>query len=343
MADRLSVMGEELHHIYGQWPRTFEDAINISCKPDHDSDFYKSLILCGMGGSATACDIINDVMHAHGKISTAVIRGHDLPSHVGRHTLVLVNTVSGNTEEANLAMEQALEKNAEVICISSGGRLKDLAAKYGLKHIIIKGSRFPRAALPYLLMPGLKIISPFMKESIDGELALISKNLSEISRSISINVPFECNPAKKISTFVSTGLTFCLTSPYLLSVGKRFKNSLNENSKMYCISESVLEASHNEIVPLTSVDNSYNPKILFLRWAGDYFFINQRFTKMGSLFYKRNQPLIDFKSIHRSLINALISTIYILDYSTLYLAMARGIDSALTPAIDILKDANSHE
>jgi glucose/mannose-6-phosphate isomerase len=343
MADRQSIMEEELHYIYEQWPRYFEDALKINCKPDHESDFYKSIVLCGMGGSATACDIINDVMQAYGKISATVIRGHHLPSHVDRHTLVLVNTVSGNTEEANVAMEQALQKKAEVICISSGGRLKDLATRYGLKQVVIKKSRFPRAALPNLLMPGLKIITPFIKESIDGELALIPKNLSDIFKSISINVPFESNPAKKISTFVSTGLTFCLTSPFLLSVGKRFKNSLNENSKMHCISESVLEASHNEIVPLTSTNNSYNPKILFLRWAGDYFFINQRFTKMGTLFSKRNQPLIDFKSTHRSLINALISTTYILDYSTLYVAMAKDIDPALTPAIDILKHADSHE
>jgi glucose/mannose-6-phosphate isomerase len=281
-------------------------------------------------------------MLAYGKISATVVRGHHMPSHIDRHTLVLVNTVSGNTEEMNIATEQALHKKAEVICISSGGKLKDLAAKYGLKHVAIKKSHFPRAALPYLLMPGLKIISPFLKRSIDDELALIPKNLSDISKSMSVNASFESSPAKKMATFVSTGLTFCLTSPFLLSVGKRFKNSLNENSKLHCFSESVLEASHNEIVPLTSVSNSLNPKILFIRWAGDHFLIQQRFTKMGALFTKKNQPLIDFKSTHRSLINALISTIYILDYSTLYVAMARDIDPALTPAIDILKDSNLH-
>jgi glucose/mannose-6-phosphate isomerase len=338
MANRLSVMEEELWHIYEQWPRYFEDATKFNCKLDHEPDFYKSIILCGMGGSATACDIINDVMLAYGKISATVLRGHHMPSHVDRHTLVLVNTVSGNTEEANIAMERALDKKAEVICISSGGKLKDLSAKYGLKHIAIAKLRFPRAALPYLLMPGLKIISPFINKSIDEELVLIPKNLSDFSKSMSVNVPFEGNPAKKVATFVSTGLTFCLTSPFLVSVGKRFKNSLNENSKMHCITDSVLEASHNEIVPLTSVSNSLDPKILFLRWGGDNLLVQQRFTRMGALFTKKNQPFIDFKSVHRSLINALISTIYIIDYSTLYVAIAREIDPALTPAIDILKD-----
>jgi glucose/mannose-6-phosphate isomerase len=342
MANGLSAMEEELYNIYQKWPRYFEDATNVNCKLDHEPDFYKSIILCGMGGSATACDIINDVMLAYGKISTIVVRGHHMPSHVDKHTLVLVNSASGNTEEVNMAMEQAVQKKAEVICISSGGKLKDLAAKYGLKHIAIKKLRFPRAALPYLLMPGIKIVSPFVKKSIDNELASISKNLSSISKNMSINVPLESSPAKKMAAFVSTGMTFCLTSPFLLSVGIRFKNSLNENSKMHCINESVLEASHNEVVPLTSVSNSLNPKILFLRWGGDDFLVQQRFTKMGALLTKKNQPLIDFKSIHRSLINAIISTIYILDYSTLYVAMSRDISPALTPAIDILKDSNSN-
>ena len=343
MANRSSVMEDELYHIYEEWPRYFEDAINVNCKPDHEPDFYKSIILCGMGGSATPCDIINDIMLAYGKIPAIVIRGPHMPSFVDKHTLVLINSASGNTEEVNMAMEQALQKKAEVICISSGGKLKDSAAKYGLKHIAIKKLRFPRAALPYLLMPGIKIVSPFLKKSIDNELASISKNLSTISKNMSIDVPIESSPAKKMATFVSTGMTFCLTSPFLISVGIRFKNSLNENSKMHCINESVLEASHNEVVPLTSVSsNSINPKILFLRWAGDHFLVQQRFTKMGALFTKKNRPLIDFKSTHRSLINALISTIYILDYSTLYVAMARDMNPALTPAIDILKESNSN-
>ena len=183
--------------MYKEWPRYFEDATNVICKPDHEPDFYKSIILCGMGGSATACDIINDVMLAYGKTSTIVVRGHLMPSHVDKHTLVLVNSASGNTEEVNTATEQAVQKKAEAICIASGGKLEDLAAKYGPKHIAIKKLRFPRAALPYLLMPGFKIVSPFMKKSIDDELALISKNLSNVSKYMSVNVPLESSPAKK--------------------------------------------------------------------------------------------------------------------------------------------------
>jgi glucose/mannose-6-phosphate isomerase len=51
-----------------------------------------------------------------------------MPSYVNKHTLVLINSASGNNEEVNMAMKQALQQKAEVICISSGGKLKDLTA-----------------------------------------------------------------------------------------------------------------------------------------------------------------------------------------------------------------------
>jgi hypothetical protein len=46
-------------------------------------------------------------------------------------------------------------------------------------------------------MPGIKIVSPFLKKSIDNELASISKNLSNISKNMSVGVPLESSPVKK--------------------------------------------------------------------------------------------------------------------------------------------------
>jgi hypothetical protein len=42
-----------------------------------------------------------------------------------------------------------------------------------------------------------------------------------------------------------------------------------------------------------------------------------------------------------NLIDAIVSSIYILDYSSIYLAIARNVDPAPTPAIDILKNFNN--
>jgi fructoselysine-6-P-deglycase FrlB-like protein len=73
----------------------------MNCKSEHGPDLYKSIVLCGVGlltrASASACDIINDIIQAHGKKPAIVVRGHDVPSYVDRHTLALINSASGNT------------------------------------------------------------------------------------------------------------------------------------------------------------------------------------------------------------------------------------------------------
>lgn len=340
MADILSIEREKLYQIYAEWPLHFEHANNARCRLEHEREYYQSVLLCGMGGSATACDILNDILHSYGNIHSLVIRGHIVPSYTNKNTLLIVNTASGNTEEAILTMEEASSRGAEVICISSGGKLREMAHKYGHKHVNIKSVNYPRAALPYLLMPGLKLISAFLPESAVKEFSLIPKSLLSTYKKISADAPFDSNPAKKIAAFLSAGLGFCFTSPYLFSVGTRFKNSLNENSKMFIIRESVLEASHNEIVPLVYYSATViNAKVMLLRWRGDTHVIRNRFAKMGSLFTSINCPLLEVNAFDNSLINAILSMIYILDYSTLYMAEARKINPSITPAIDILKKA----
>jgi hypothetical protein len=52
-------------------------------------------------------------------------------------------------------MEEASNRGAEVVCISSGGKIREIAHKHGHQHVNIKSVNYPRAVLPYLLMPGL--------------------------------------------------------------------------------------------------------------------------------------------------------------------------------------------
>lgn len=325
-----------MHVIYEQWPDYFAKALELKALPDHDPDYYKSIVLCGMGASATSCDILNTLIHTFGNVSSIVLRAGDLPSFLNKHTLVIANSVSGNTQET-ISMAQAAEKkNAEIICISSGGKLNEFAVKGGHKHVAIPTLSVPRASLPYLIIPGLRMINPFLQRSLESEISLIPANLAKIANKVSVREPQESNIAKKIASFLEFGFAFCFTSPLLDSVGTRFKNSLNENAKMHCLRETVLEASHNEIVPFT-YNNGLNAKVLLLKWAGDSPIVKERFNKISRLFAEIDQPLMEVDSFEKSLINAIVSSIYILDYATIYMAVSRKVDPSPTPAIDILK------
>src|SRR5262249_29322754 len=151
----------------------------------------------------------------------------------------------------------------------------------------------PRASLPYLLIPGLKLINPLLNDSLEEEMLMIQSNLSKVSSSISVSVPYEHNAAKKIAGFLEDSIAFCFISPFLGSVGTRFKNSLNENAKVHCLKDSILEASHNEIVPFT-FNNSNSPhKVLLVRWEHDFPIVSDRFNKVKLFFGEIGQPLME--------------------------------------------------
>jgi glucose/mannose-6-phosphate isomerase len=336
-SDLVQVDQNKIYHIYERWPQYFKEAAKLSCKIDHDPQFYESIILCGVGGSATSCDILSDVLYNYCSIPCYVVRGNNMPRTINRKSLVVVNSVSGNTQEAVSMMHEASERGSEVVSITSGGKLKEKTAMEGHKTIDIPNLSLPRAALPYLIIPGLSLIEGFLSKSFREEISFLDCSISRIANNISIDIPYEHNVAKKIAGFIDNGFSFCFSSPSLTSVANRFKNSLNENAKVHCINESILEASHNEIVPFTFNRKAYTPTVLFVRWSHDPQIVSERFTKVGLFFKGIRQPFKELNMFNDDLLTAIISSIYILDYSTIYMAIAHRIDPTPTPAIDILK------
>ena len=336
--DKVKFDEAELYKIYELWPDHFTAALSVSSKTDRESSYYSSVIICGMGGSGTVCDVLNDLLETYGTIPSMSLGGKIIPSHINKHTLVIINSVSGDTAEAILSMKQAIRKKADVICVSSGGKLKESCMKYGSKHITIPKVSHSRASFPYLLIPGLKIINNFLTRSLSDDMLLLSKNLSNVYDQVSSNLPYKSNIAKQLAAFMNNSLVFCLTSPSLVSVGTRCKNSLNENSKVHCISDSILEASHNEVVPFTYDIKAINRKTLLLSWKYDIEMTKERFRRVRSLLRDLDHPVFEIRSAHKSLINSIVSSIYLLDISTIYLAALRKIDPSPTPAIDILKE-----
>jgi len=287
-----------------------------------------------MGGSASAGDIISNLVYDHSPIPCKVIKGGSLPRFVGENSLVVVSSLSGNTEETLSMAKEALKRHAEVICISSGGKLKELADRNASEHVTIPNLGLSRASLPYLIMPCLSLVDNFMDIKLDFKT--MEKELKAMRNKVIVTVVDERNLAKQISGFLRGGLAFCFASPALIAAGTRFKDSLNENAKVHCLEESILEASHNEIVPF-SFEAELSGKVLLLSWARDSTLVRNRFKRVCSFFQRIRQPYMQIISNEKDDLSALICSIYLLDFSSIYIAKSRGIDPCITPAIDIIK------
>ncbi len=107
----------------------------------------RNVLITGLGGSGIGGSIINQIIEQEIKVPVIVNKDYFLPSFVGPETLVIVSSYSGNTEETLGAMKIAMERGAKIVCVTSGGRVLDIAKEKGYDHIIIPGGMPPRACL----------------------------------------------------------------------------------------------------------------------------------------------------------------------------------------------------
>ncbi len=90
---------------------------------------FKGIAILGMGGSGVSGDIIKNLVIDSCEIPVEVIKDYDLPAFIKEGWLVVAISYSGNTEETLSAIGEAFERNCDIMCISSGGKVMEIAAE----------------------------------------------------------------------------------------------------------------------------------------------------------------------------------------------------------------------
>ena len=108
------------------------------------------MVLCGMGGSAFAGDVVRGAFRLRIGVPFEVVRSPELPGYVGRQTLVLCSSYSGETAETLACFDEALARGSRIVAITSGGALRSRAAQNGVAVVSVPTGFMPRAAVGYL-------------------------------------------------------------------------------------------------------------------------------------------------------------------------------------------------
>src|ERR1044072_8788320 len=101
-------------------------------------------LLTGLGGSAAGGDFTRAIFEDCGSTPFLVNRDYHLPHYVGLGDVVFATSYSGNTEETLSAYADAKKAGARIICVTSGGKLAELAAAHGHSIIKIPAGQPPR-------------------------------------------------------------------------------------------------------------------------------------------------------------------------------------------------------
>ena len=106
----------------------------------------ENILICGLGGSGIGGSIISQIVAQDANCPITINKDYKIPAFVNQNTLVVCCSYSGNTEESLEMLEQAEAKNAVIACVTSGGKLAEIAQTKNYNHIIIPGGHPPRAA-----------------------------------------------------------------------------------------------------------------------------------------------------------------------------------------------------
>ncbi len=301
---------------------------------------FSGIALLGMGGSGFAGDIIKALIKDDINIPVEIVKGYNLPSFIKNGWLVVSISYSGNTEETISATDKALERGCEVLIVCSGGKLENIARSNNKTIIKIPAGVQPRGAIGYLFFPAylaldyLNIINIHSRD-IEEALDLIKEKASLYKREIGIDK----NPAKKLALKISSYLPIIYgTEGLLAAVAYRLKCEFNENSKTPCWWNEFPELNHNETVGWERLKETTRKFILLvLREKEEGIRIKTRIEVTLNLIKENVCEIVEVPVEGKSKLAKALSTMYLGDVASVYLALLSGIDPGPVEKIESLK------
>ncbi len=318
----------------------YSEAARLAKHVSFDYAKPKSIIVAGMGGSAIGGELLKDLTRDRISVPIEVCREYSLPSYADKKTLVFVVSYSGETEESLSVFLDALKRRCMVICISSGGKLRDFAHKMGVPHLRVPSGMAPRATLPYLFMP-----LPMLLEET-GLVSGAGRDVSELVKVLRL-ISLENAPEKPLSgNFCKTlAVNVCGTVPvvygfgFYRAVAQRFKTQFNENSKIPAKWEWFSELNHNEIVGWEEARKLGKLfSIIFIRDVAEPVEMQWRIEATQKLVSDESLKTFEVWSRGESRLAKMLSLVCIGDFTSVYLALLRGVDPTPVRTISLVKE-----
>ena len=293
-----------------------------------------------MGGSAIYGDILKEWLRDRLDIPIFVNRDYNLPKWVGKDTLSIFLSYSGNTEETLSSFREAIKRKSLCVGISSGGKLEEICKEKSIPHVKIPSGFQPRAAIAYLLFPTIKIIQKIgLLDNVDGEIKETVKISQEISDNNKKEIKQSNNLAKSIALSIKDTFPHIYAWRYYVPIARRWRTQINENSKMIARFDEVPECNHNDIVGWTEqTEMAAMSSCIFLRDKDEPNRISERYNFMKDVFEKAGAKVLEVEALGKGLLARMISLMYIGDFVSCYLAILRKVDPTPVYVISKLKE-----
>jgi glucose/mannose-6-phosphate isomerase len=327
-----------MNQLVSNFTKQLADAFTIGenaklSSPKHE---ISNVIITGLGGSGIGGSIVADLVADKISVPLAVNKDYFLPAYVNSRTLVIVSSYSGNTEETVNAMYIAIKNEAKIVCITSGGKILELAKKNAIDHIVIPGGMPPRSCLGFsftqlfFILNHFKLISSDFKSQLKSAITLLDKEERTIKED-----------AASIASRLVNKTPVIYSASNMEGVAIRFRQQVNENSKMLCWHHVLPEMNHNELVGWTQKNEQL--AVILFRNNTDYQRTQKRMEISKEVFSKFTSNLIEIYSKGNSTLEKALYLIHLGDWISCFLAELKKVDPVEIAVIDYLKSSLAKE
>ncbi|MFH1623075.1 MAG: bifunctional phosphoglucose/phosphomannose isomerase [Candidatus Aenigmatarchaeota archaeon] len=330
---------EDMLDYIRKYPEMVLDAIEATKRAHIPVLKFDRVVVCGMGGSAVGGDFIVDTLRAYGiRLHAEVSRRYELPTHVGKGTLIIISSYSGETEETLSQFAEARRRGLQVICMSSGGRLKKWAENFGIPFVELPGGFKPRATLPYSLFTVIEYLREAGKLDLTADIDEAVQVLTDLR-----NDRGKDNEMMSLAGLMSNNRICVYGSEAHEAATRRMKNQINENGKLPASWDVFPEMNHNEIVGFEDNDLNKENYVIILRDPGEHPAVRARIEATKNIIRGKVMGVAEIWTVGKSALAKDMSLAFMGDLLSCYLAMHGKKNVDKTANIDSLKAALREE
>jgi len=320
----------------------------------------RAVVVTGMGGSGIAGSVLAAICGPGCPAQVLPVQDYQLPAWVGAADLVIAVSCSGGTEETIAAATAAVRRGCRLIGV--GGEdspLAMIAQQARAPFIGVQSAGMPRSTLWGLSMPLVVIASQLgLLEAGAEDYESAAAELERISHLCRPDSESFVNPAKSLALELAGTLPMIWGSSPLAGVAAyRFGSQLSENAKYPAVVGALPEANHNQVVTfdgpfaagpdgLGGVPGLDEPgedrpavplRLVLLRDSQEHPQVARRREESARLAEERGIRVTELAAADGGPLERLASLVQLIDYGTVYLAIALGIDPGPIAAIQELK------
>jgi glucose/mannose-6-phosphate isomerase len=323
--DALGVAGGQWEYFSRSFDTTFTPAGKI-----------ENIVWAGMGGSALPAVIVQSWPRL--KLPFEITRDYEIPAYVGRATLFVASSYSGNTEETLSALEKAEAVGAQIVVVAAGGKLADKAREKDYPLFSIPAGIQPRMATFYFVNAFLHIVKS-LDATIDdvSELASVGEWLRHESAAWAADQPLEHNIAKQLATQLVGKTIIMYSGPKMYPAANKWKICFNENAKNTAWSNYYPEFNHNEFIGWSSHPVEKPFAVVELRSPLEHERTQKRFEVTERLLSGMRPSPIVVAPRGDTVLQQLAWSFALGDFVSIYLGILNGVNPTPVELVEKLK------